>query len=140
MNQRDSILKGERVHKIVNECLEIIKPNSLEAHHGLSMRYNYDDGYLLRGTKVTSIIFKPTNGLDTILNIREGSIYDVLIALAFNEGYEYISIPGDGREINGAQLTVYLSCDEQKYFNSKKINYLDLILAWEKKNHKLLSQ
>ena len=136
MDQRDAILQGEKVHRIVDECIKIIKPDTLESFVGLTMNYHFNDGFIKMSRSTAVITFDYAYGL-TKENyaLRDGSMYDVLVALVFTGQFQDLAIDGHKQDFDIGSIILTESPVD---LVTNPINYMNVILAREKQDWRLL--
>ena len=136
MNQRDAILQGEKVRRIVDECIKVIKPDTLESFAGLTMKYHFDDGFIKMSRNIVTIKYDYAYGLDkSNLAIRDGSVYDALVALVFTGDYCELTVNDKEQDFDIASIVLVKTPID---IMIDSINYMNVILAQEKEDWRLL--
>ena len=136
MNQRRTLRNNPKTRAIIDRCMEIVPPESLEAFVGLRMKYYFDDGYVVMSKTIAVITFDYAYGLTKEnLVLRDGSIYDVLISLAFSGQFDDLTIDKRKQEFDVCSVLLTESIIGEKVHD---INYMSVLQAYHKKDWRLL--
>lgn len=136
MNQKETLRSNPKTRVIIDRCMEIVPPESLEAFVGLRMKYYFDDGYIAMSRSVAIITFDYTySSTKENLVLRDGSIYDVLVSIVFSGQFHDLTFDTRKQEFDIASILLTESITDDDDYN---INYLSVLQAYHKKDWRLI--